>query len=80
MPFLARLNPGTLPHRASSPADDLLINLHDVSESISISAINGTFGDGQLCVTIKKSTPKIVATLNRIAESYVMLELQAILA
>ena len=33
--------------------------------------------DGQLCVTIKKSIPKIVATPNRIADSYMMVELQA---
>ena len=38
------------------------------------------FGDGQLCVTIKKSIPKIIAALNRIADSCMMVELQALIA
>jgi hypothetical protein len=36
-------------------------------------------GNGQLCVTIKKSILIIIAILNRIADSYFMAELQAIL-
>jgi hypothetical protein len=37
------------------------------------------FRDGQLSVTIKKSMPKIISILNQIADSYTMVELQAIL-
>ena len=36
--------------------------------------------DGQSYVTIKKSIPKIIAALNRIADSCRMVELQEILA
>ncbi len=42
--------------------------------------INLAFGDAQTCITVKENTmSKIVATLNRLAESYTMGELQAIL-
>jgi hypothetical protein len=38
------------------------------------------FGYRQLRVTIKKSIPKILDTLNRIADSYMMEELQELMA
>jgi hypothetical protein len=41
--------------------------------------IDRAFWDGQLSVTIKKSIPKIITTLNRIADSYLMSELKLIL-
>jgi hypothetical protein len=49
--------------------------------SIVISVINRTFWDAQTYITVKENTVlKIVATLNRLAESYTIVELQAILA
>ena len=37
--------------------------------------------DAQTCITVKENNvSKIVATLNRLAESYTMVELQAILS
>ncbi len=43
--------------------------------------INGAFWDAQTYITVKENTvSKTVATLNRLAESYTMVELQAILA
>jgi hypothetical protein len=41
---------------------------------------NNAVGDAQTCINVKENTvSKIVATLNRIADSCMMLELQVIL-
>ena len=49
--------------------------------SITVSVINGALWDAQTYITVKENTvSKIVATLNRIAESSMMEDLQAILA
>ncbi len=53
---------------------------HLLKGSIPIAVMDVAFGDGELCVTIKKSMPKIVANLIRIADSFDMLKLAELLA
>ena len=57
----------------------LSLALSFVNRSVSGPKINGAYRDGQLYVTIKKSIPRIVTTLIRIDNSYMMLELKLIL-
>lgn len=56
------------------------VNFYSTKVSILVSGINVAFGDKKHGDTIKTSIPGIIPILNRIADSFLMGELQTILA